>query len=359
MGGPVIAPYIVPITYPGDPLASQIEAFTAGIGATTYWSTATSEYGVGPATSAPPVHIQTAAPATIDDTAIQQFIKSNVGTTLPAAQTGIVYAFFYPASTTVTMGGAASCAQNEGYHWDLALGGGTNVSYVVVPRCDNLAGAPGITGIDATTLVTSHEYVEAATDPFPTLAPAYGDLDADHQIWGVMENVEVGDLCTWVTGVAIKPSGFDYLVQRIWSNAAIKAGHDPCVPAPAPAETPYFNSVPELDDSVVISNYGTPTTTKGVSIPVGQSKTIPLWLYSDGPTAGPWTVSAVDAPYYGVAATTHNLTFAFDRTQGQNGDRIELTITVNAYDSQIGGAPFMITSTLGQQSNTWFGVAGK
>jgi hypothetical protein len=357
LGGPVIAPYIVPITYPGDPFAAQIEAFTAGIGATPYWSTVTAEYGAGPATSAPPVHITTAAPATIDDSAIQQFIKSNVGTTLPAAKTGIVYAFFFPASTTVTWNGAASCDQNEGYHWDLALGGGTNVSYVVVPRCDTAVGAPGVTGIDATTLVASHEYVEATTDPFPTLNPAYGDVDGDHTIWGVMENVEVGDLCTWATGVAIKPPGFDFTVQRIWSNAAVKAGHDPCVPAPA--EVPYFNTVPELDDSVVITNYGQPTTTKGVNSNPGQSKTISLWLYSDGPTAGPWTVSAVDAPYYGIPATTHNLTYSFDKTQGQNGDRIRLTITVNGYDSQIGGAPFMITSTLGQQSNTWFGVVAR
>jgi hypothetical protein len=359
LGGPVIAPYIVPITYPGDPFVAQIEAFTAGLGATTFWSTVTSEYGVGPATSAPPVHIQTAAPATIDDSAIQQFIQSNVGTTLPAAKPGIIYAFFYPASTTVTWNGAASCAQNEGYHWDLALSGGTNVSYVVVPRCDSAVGAPGVSGIDATTLVASHEYVEAATDPFPTLAPAYGALDADHTIWGVMENVELGDLCTWATGVAIKPPGFDFTVQRIWSNASITAGHDPCVPALAPAASPYFNSVPELDDTVTITSYGRPTKTKGVYLLPGQSKTISLWLYSDAPTVGPWTVSAVDAPYYGIPATTHNLTFAFDKTQGQNGDRIQLTITVNGYDPQVGGAPFMITSTLGQQSNTWFGVVAR
>ena len=109
----------------------------------------------------------------------------------------------------------------------------------------------------------------------------------------------------------------------------------------------------------MITDYSQPSTTKGVSIPVGQKKTIALWLYSDGPTPGPWTVTAVDAPYYGIPATTHNLSFAFDRTQGQNGDRIELTITANDYDATLGGAAFMLTSTLGPRSNTWFGVVGK
>jgi hypothetical protein len=357
LGGPVITPYIVPITFAGDPFAAQIDDFTETLGATPYWSAVTSEYGVGAATSAPPVHIATAAPASIDDTQIQQWIKSGVGGILPAARTGILYAVFYPATTTVTWNGDASCAANEGYHWDLDLGGGTKVSYAVLPRCDTAVGAPGITGVDATTLVASHEYLEAATDPFPTLAPAYGALDADHTIWGVLENVELGDLCTWADGVAIKPAGFAYTVQRTWSNSSIAAGHDPCVPAPS--DVAYFNSVPATADMVTISDYGQSSATRGVSIPVGQSKVIELSLYSDAPTPGPWTLSAADAPYYGIPATTHNLTFAFDKTQGQNGDHVALTITANAYDAQIGGAPFMIVSTLGQRTSTWFGVAGK
>ena len=239
----MIAPYIVPITYSGDPFAAAIEAFTAGIGATSYWSTVTSEYGTGPATSAPPVHLQTAAPATIDDTAIQQFIKSSVGTTLPAARPGIVYAFFYPASTTVTWFGAPSCSENEGYHWDLALGGGTNVSYVVVPRCDTAVGAPGITGIDATTLVASHEYVEAATDPFPTLAPAYESLDAEHTIWGVLENVEVGDLLHLDAGSRDQAAGLrlhraaDLGRTPRWRPATTRASRRPLRPR-LPTSTP-------------------------------------------------------------------------------------------------------------------------
>lgn len=357
LGGPVIAPTIVPITWTGDPFAADIDAFTAKVGASAWWAAVTAEYGAGTATSAAPVHVQTAAPATIDDTAIQQFIKSNVGGLLPAAKQGMVYAFFYPAGTTVTWYGAASCAQNEGYHWDLAIDATTKVSYVVVPRCDTAVGAPGITGIDAMTLVASHEYVEAATDPFPTLAPAYGALDPAHTIWGVLEDVEIGDLCTWVQGVTIKPPDLGYVVQRIWSNAAITAGHDPCIPAPQ--DEVYFNSVPVLGDDVSVTSYGQPTTTKGLSIPVGQTRTVDVVLYSDGPTGGPWTLTAADAPSYGIPPGTHNLSLVFDPPQGRNGDHVKLTITVNAYDPQTGAAPFMITSTLGQRQNTWFGLAGK
>jgi hypothetical protein len=93
-------------------------------------------------------------------------------------------------------------------------------------------------------------------------------------------------------------------------------------------------------------------------IPVNQSKTIEVDLYSDADTGGPWTVSAEDllSTYYGSYGFPQTLSFAWDRTQGVNGEKLHLTVTVTA-GSLIGGAhAFMILSKLGTRSVVWPGL---
>ena len=93
-----------------------------------------------------------------------------------------------------------------------------------------------------------------------------------------------------------------------------------------------------------------------MTIPVGKSKTIEVDLYSDMPTSGPWTVGTVDlvAQYFNQPAS---LTFKWDKTSGQNGDRLNLTITVTSAQPLFGGGhPFIITSTLGSKVNEWAGL---
>src|ERR1700689_4449574 len=51
-GGPVMtAPKFVAITFPNDTLATDIAAFSTKIGASAYWTSVVSEYGVGAGTS--------------------------------------------------------------------------------------------------------------------------------------------------------------------------------------------------------------------------------------------------------------------------------------------------------------------
>ena len=92
---------------------------------------------------------------------------------------------------------------------------------------------------------------------------------------------EVGDLCAQEPGAFTQFPELAYTVQRTWSNAAAMASHDPCVPALA--NEVYFNAVPELNDTITI---GGMFTMLGVQIPVGQTKTIDLDLFSDGDTGG-------------------------------------------------------------------------
>lgn len=346
-GGPVLtAPKFVSITFPGDTLASQIDDFSSKIGAGAYWSATTSEYGVGPGTSSA-VHLTTAPTgSTISDDQIQQFLKDNIGTTLPANDPNTLYALYYPDGITVELQGGVGCTDFGAYHGDVALGGGKFAAYAVMPRCP--PPFPGITTLDQLTASASHEYIEAATDPVATDKPAYGNADAQGGGWALAGGgAEIGDMCAELGDVFTKGSDVPYLVQRVWSNAAATASHDPCVPEGA---SPYFNSAPVLPDTVQLDiGTGKKQTLNVVNIPVGQSKTIELDLFSDGDTGGPWTVSALD---FGSALMggTPNLDFSFDNTTGQNGDKINLTITSKKKDPN-GFAAFFIENQMGTGCN--------
>jgi hypothetical protein len=97
-----------------------------------------------------------------------------------------------------------------------------------------------------------------------------------------------------------------------------------------------------------------------VTIPVGQSRTIEVDLFSDGPTGGPWTVTAEDLlnRNYASYGLTKTLTFQWDRTQGINGEKLHLTITVTGSTFFfLGGAhAFVITSMLGNRHYEWPGT---
>jgi hypothetical protein len=97
---------------------------------------------------------------------------------------------------------------------------------------------------------------------------------------------------------------------------------------------------------------GQMATVKGVAIPAGQSKTIAVDFYSEGPTAA-WTATAVD--YSGQ----NLLTFTWDDASGQNGDVRNLTIKVSGSAAAGSGIPFYIVS--GNPMNpegVWFGLVG-
>ena len=99
-------------------------------------------------------------------------------------------------------------------------------------------------------------------------------------------------------------------------------------------------------------------TTKGVVIPVGGSATVEVDLFSDGPTNGPITVKAGDLlnMSYGAYGIAKSLAFAWDRTQGVNGEKLHVTVTVTD-GSFLGGAhAFTIIATNGNRRQAWPGL---
>ena len=351
-GGAVIAsPKLVAISFQGDTLQPAVDAFASQlVSSPNYWKGAVSEYGVGALTQVA-YHANEAAATSLADSDVRAWLTNKIqnDATFPKPDASTIYTLFYPKGTTVTSLGGTTCNEFQGYHDSYALDASTNVIYAIVPRC---APPPvqGVTDADQMTAEASHEVVEAATDPLPSVKPAYITVDANSHAWELLAGGEIGDLCGAYPNVFYVPTGFDHLMQRVWSNANAAAGHDPCQPD---APTPYFNSAPVFADTISIQDSGKLIKTQGVKIPVGQSVTIELDLYSDAPTSGPWTVSVVDitSAFFGGQPA---LQFTLDQTTGQNGDKLNLTIKYLRPVS--GGAPFWIQNDLGSAQTFWLGA---
>lgn len=143
----------------------------------------------------------------------------------------------------------------------------------------------------------------------------------------------------------------NYTVQRTWSNVAALAGHDPCVP---PLSAPYWNAAPVLNDKVTLDYYGQTVSTKGVVVPLNQSKTIDVELFSDGPVPD-WSVSAVDTTY--GTSQPKELDFTWDVQKGNNGDVLHLTITRLRNGAYNGTEFFLYAQRSSSVWNMWFGFA--
>lgn len=373
--GPVLtSPKVYFVFYPNDPNETALQAFAPKLAASTYWTTTTHEYGVGAISYAGTIDLtgQT-PPQTISSTQIQSWVETEIasgafGTPDPQA----IYTIVYPQGTTITQpnpvsplfGNVQSCVAFGGYHDDAQVtpdGGGStaNYAYAVIPTC--------ATSVDELTEVLSHEWIEASTDPQVTAngtftlsggpSSAYFTVDQDHFVWAVLGGGEAGDLCEPEgLGAYITPADIGNGVQRTWSNLAAMGSHDPCVPDPASA---FFDSAPVLTETVTFTSPLTsPITSKGVTISVGQSKTIEVDLFSDGDTGGPWTVQADDVlyKYYGSYGVPQSLAFSWDRTSGVNGEKLHLTIQVTQASIIGNGHAFMITSTLGSRVAVWPGL---
>jgi hypothetical protein len=363
LGGTVIAAAKIQlIAYTEDPMEPAVEGFITEFGATTEWAAQTSEYGVGPFTQLPAILIPGTPPTMLDDNAevgspFQQTLAANVSGANPvwgAEDGSTIYVFLLPEGTNISSFGSC-CSDFLGYHFEAAIGdGSTNAPYGVVCDCGVVQGIP-LTATQWITTTVSHEMVEAATDPYSHTGPAWVQTDDDDAIWTIATGGEIADMCEYNTDSNYTPPGSTYMLQRSWSNAAAKAGTDPCVPVPE--NGPYFNSYAVFSDPITFQ-YGGPWDTKGVHIAVGESKTIPVVLHSQSPTAGPWTIKAWDLENY-LTGAAGNTTVSLNKDVGSDGDVLQLTIKVNSYDADFGGAGFILESDLNGQDNLTIGAVGE
>lgn len=349
-GSTLTKPKVIPIFFQNDAMQADLEKFMNGLPGTSYWKATTAEYGVGDVSVGASIVLTEAAPTATTSAAIETWLAGKLDGThpeFPAIDTNNVYTVFFPKETIISEPNfGTSCQSYGGYHSETKDKNNKPIVYAVIPRCGTFG---TFTGTDAVTSALSHELIEAATDPLAMTDPAYSLVDKDHIIWNVMPLGEIGDMCTY------EPQNYPKLIAgfastKAWSNAAAAAGHDPCVPQ-ATGEV-YFNASPVLTDTVTANIYGTKIQTKGVKIPVGQSATIDVQLFSDAPTDD-WTVQAVDSTY--VSGGAKELDFNWDKQLGNNGDVLKLTIT-RTKNGQYGGSEFIIYSQKGPNvAQMWFG----
>jgi hypothetical protein len=288
-GDLVVAPKVVTITFASmdATLRSWLESFDDTITGTPYWSQVTSEYCspddggcVGPGGSGGHVVLAEAAPATLDDTTpfaadaggstqLQAFLGDHIlDGTLPQPTLDTVYVLYLPATTVVTALGGSQCVDWEGYHRELPsyfVGPDAapplrvrGVPYAIVADCGK--------GRDSSTLIAAHELIESTTDPFRGYR--------FESVTDILENngnvTELADQCGGMAA-SVPP----YTAQRSWSNAAVRAGHYPCVP-----------NAGEVEFSAVVPS-------GGVEVAVGESATVDLVGFADVPHR-PWHVEVLD-----------------------------------------------------------------
>ncbi len=354
-GGAVLtSPSIVTITWASDANGATYEDFGDAIGTTSYWREATSEYGVGAASSGASNHVRIATdpPAAMTDDALEQLIATNVKEAAtsgwPSWDDQKLYVLYVPAGVKVTSKdtGKDACDDAEGYHTEVQAGSKMVVYAIVNENCKD----EGQSVIDYATAVAAHELGEAATNPHTNTAEAwdgFDDLHAGYELFQQHQS-EDGDACEFFDDASYRQTeaGFSFMVQRMWSNASAAAGHDPCVPVSGGA---YFNVAPQ--DLATVDALQPDRKTKqafGVHVPVGKSKDIALGFFSDF-ASEPWTIAAVEGD--GMSATkTKHLDVSLDKTTGQNGEKAWLTVHAKSLGPKR-GTLVTVVSTLGDKKH--------
>jgi hypothetical protein len=358
LGGPILhTPHVVPVFFGDDPLRAEIDAYLQDLANSSYWKAITAEYGVSRLVVDPSVVVSAAAPSVIHEaTASDWFgqLVKQAGAAWPTLTASKVYAIYPPSGTVVTVPYEPNVCKNGlgggGFHESTVING-LHVPFAIAARCST---PPGQTDLDVYSATMSHELIEAVTDPV-VATPAFIQTDNDHAAFQIGTWGELCDLCEFAPQTEFRPSGIQGLSQRCWSNFAAAAGHDPCVPA---ISQPYFNAVPVVSDTVSTTWSGYTFAAQGVRIPVGQTKTIEVDPFSDAPTPD-WTVKAIDyASTFGGGAPA--LQLELDHPTGNNGTKLQLTITVLRTDDNYGGEVFVLESigADGVMRSYWNGIIG-
>ncbi len=258
-GGPVLAhPTMVTITFANDPFATEAQAYADWLVSSNWMAEVGTQYGISGATHAAPVQLDVDAPANISDEEIQTWLVDQVSSGMlpaPGTLTDPIYFVYLPAETTATLGEgglmSSSCADFGGYH--LATDAGNpKIVYAVIPRCE----FQGASADETREHTVSHEFIEAATNPFPFTNPG---ITTDYNSTWSLVGAEVADPC-----------GSMHIdtrtVTRVWSNQEAALGNDPCIPS---VGEPYFSVSTESDEWIVVQP--------------GQSKSLEVTGWSTAP----------------------------------------------------------------------------
>lgn len=201
-GGPVISHAKVVTIFWGDavPFMAHLNGFYEGITRSAHldwlseYDTPTQSIGRGSFAGS---IIDTSPPGDDDltDRQIQKELVRLIGAgAVPQPDADMLYMLHFPARVSITMDGNRSCQQFCAYHGTFKLNG-QNVYYGVMPEVAGGCGACGGTNdkFANSTIIASHELIEAITDPAVGLANTQND--ASYLAWYDDLNGEIGDVC--------------------------------------------------------------------------------------------------------------------------------------------------------------------
>ncbi len=177
------------------------------------WGTAPSEITITPSLCGG------STPCTVSDAQIQtelqnQIAAGNLPPLTPDANgyDSTLYMIHFPTNVTINLDNAGSCSSFGGYHNNGAYGSNNEpMPYAVLPTCPPPS---GMTELEWTTYVASHELAEATTDTDPETSLGWYDISARCPDGG-----EIADLCVdFNTFDTIMIDGRNWAVTELWSN---------------------------------------------------------------------------------------------------------------------------------------------
>lgn len=183
------------------------------------------------------------ASTSLADADIQKELDDQIAAgNLPPADDDSLYMIYFPKGISISIEGQRSCSSFCAYHEGFkSPRNGQGTYYGVMPVCGFGCGFGG-SAFDSLSIVSSHECIEAVTDPFPTP----GDKPAYPQAWNDAGGQEIGDLCADGSST-ITGHGLTSAVQWEWDNSIGGCNHGPWRQEAAPAvASPAPRSVPPM-----------------------------------------------------------------------------------------------------------------
>ena len=181
----------------------------------------------------------------IDDASIQDELKAQIeSSALPMPNADTLFAVYFPANKTIRVGSSLSGVDFCAYHGTVAASGAIpEFAYSVLPdfTTGGMASHCGAgTRYQNETAVSSHELIEAVTDPAAGLATT----TAPPLAWYDVANGEVADICNGAVATVVGGDGAIYTVAKGFSNrfndcivtsppvVSITSGPNPSAPGP-------------------------------------------------------------------------------------------------------------------------------
>jgi len=197
---------------------SNLNAFYNAVTASPLWSMLT-QYGIGNGSGVAGI-TDTKTTTTVSDSAIHTELNNLFAAgKLPLPNANNYYPVHFPSGVSITSpDGSKSCVVFCAYHGTYVRSG-VNVNYGVIP--DQGGGCAGGCGNNAQRVnnlesVSSHELIEATTDPAVGLATVIGAPLG----WYDPTNGEIGDICNGQQGTTVGRDGLTYVIQLEFSNSA-------------------------------------------------------------------------------------------------------------------------------------------